>query len=349
MIAHSVPAQSGRIKPAESPTRIARPPVMRPSVIYLPAEIPSGEKSPSAKPSTATPAAKDSDEVINVESALVPIPVSVVDSAGRSVANLKLGDFELKIDGQPAEIGELSRSETPIRLVMLFDNSSSVAVAREFEKNAAVKFFRRVLRPDRDLAALFSIASEAVLEQKFTSEISFLTRAIEMFPPPAGATKLLDGVVLAAEYLSETATGRRVIVIVSDGEDTLSDSSLETVNKWLQASNCQVFVVKTTDFENYKRTGVRSGNANLRQLAAERRMLDITGQTGGAVYSPIDERELDDAFRQISAELAQQYVLSYYPENDSANRGAFRQISLAVKGRQNLTIRTRKGYYIPKR
>ena len=103
------------------------------------------------------------------------------------------------------------------------------------------------------------------------------------------------------------------------------------------------------DFENYKRTGQRGGNANLRQLAAERRMQEITSQTGGAVYSPLDEDELDRAFNQISAELAQQYILSYYPEDERDKRGEFRSISLSVKNRQNLTIRTRKGYYIPKR
>ena len=78
-------------------------------------------------------------------------------------------------------------------------------------------------------------------------------------------------------------------------------------------------------------------------------MQDISAQTGGAVYSPIDEKELDAAFNQISAELSQQYVLSYYPENDADSRGAFRTISLAVKTNQNLNVRTRKGYYVPKR
>jgi VWFA-related protein len=107
-------------------------------------------------------------------------------------------------------------------------------------------------------------------------------------------------------------------------------------------------VVKTKDFENYKRTGQREGNANIRTLTAERRMIEITKQTGGAVYSPIDERELDDAFRQITAELSQQYILSYYPDDDAGKSGAFREISLNVKNRQGLSVRTRKGYYVPK-
>jgi VWFA-related protein len=78
-------------------------------------------------------------------------------------------------------------------------------------------------------------------------------------------------------------------------------------------------------------------------------MLEIATQTGGSVYSPIDERELDDAFGQISAELSQQYILSYYPDDESDKRGDFREISLSVKNRPNLDVRTRKGYYVPKK
>ncbi|MEO7538912.1 MAG: VWA domain-containing protein, partial [Pyrinomonadaceae bacterium] len=109
-----------------------------------------------------------------------------------------------------------------------------------------------------------------------------------------------------------------------------------------------VYVVKTRDFENFKRTGVRGGNANIRALTAERRMIELAQQTGGAVYSPIDEQELTEAFEQISAELSQQYVLSYYPENDTDKRGEFRGISVTVKNRPNVTLRTRKGYYVRK-
>lgn len=338
-IAGNIFAQSGRAKPGVTPS-----PSPSPSrSIYVPTTTlnPTPISTPSPK--------KGEDDVIKVESALVPIPVSVLDATGRAITNLKLADFELKIDGKPAEIGDLARSETPIRLAMLFDNSSSVRVAREFEKDAAVRFFKRVVRPEKDLAALFSVSTTARLEQPFTRDVSLLINAIEFFPPPEGATALLEGIVRAADYLDDVQ-GRRVIVIVSDGDDTVSDIelTLEKVLKTLQIANCQVYVVKTTDFENYKRTGVRGGNANIRQLAAERRMLELTKQTGGAVYSPIDEDELDRAFTQISAELSQQYILSYYPDDEADKRGAFREISLAVKAKSNTTIRTRKGYYVPK-
>lgn len=333
-------AQSGRRKPSPTPTPQT---ISGPSVNNLPAQAATPAPTPKAV------AKGESDEIIQVNSVLVPIPVSVLDASGKAVANLKLTDFELKIDGKAVEIGDIARSETPIRLAMLFDNSSSVLIARDFEKEAAVRFFRRVIRPDKDKAALFSVADVTRLEQPITSNVGSLTQAIDLFPEPKGATALLDGIIEVADYLRST-NGRRVLVIVSDGEDTYSDlkTTLEDVIRSLQVNNCQVYVVKTKDFENYKRTGTRGGNANVRALAAERRMIEITRQTGGAVYSPIDENEMKAAFDQISAELAHQYILSYYPDNTAEKAGEFREISLSVKGK-NLSVRTRKGYYVPKK
>lgn len=339
----TVSAQSGRVKPAESPTP---KPKGTSTIIYAP----TNNDRPRITEPTPTPSPRRDDGEITVHSTLVPIPVTVLDTNGRPVTTLKQSDFELRIDGKVVDIGEVSRSEAPVRMAMLFDNSSSVSIAREFEKQAALKFFRRAIRPDKDLAALFSVATVTRLEQPFTAEISSLTRAIEMFAEPSGATALLDGIVLASEYLAGVP-GRRVIVIVSDGDDTVSEieTTVEKVVRALQISDVQVFVVKTTDFENYKRTGSRRGNANIRQLAAERRMLEFANQTGGMVHSPVDEREVDEAFRQIIAALSQQYILSYYPDDEKSDRGQFREISLAVKSSPNLTVRTRKGYYVPKR
>jgi Ca-activated chloride channel family protein len=338
-------AQSGRRKPSPTPTP---KPISGPSVVSGPAKGVSLLPGPVVKGAKPTPAT-DNDETIKVESVLVPIPVSVLDGNGRPLTALDLAEFELRIDGKVVEIGDLSRSETPIRMAMLFDNSSSVLMAREFEKEAAIRFFKRVLRPDRDKAALFSVADYTRLEQPITSDISLLTRAIDLFPEPKGATALFDGIIEVAKYLV-SSNGRRVVVIVSDGEDTYSEpkNTLEKVIEALQLNDCQVYVVKTKDFENYKRTGMRGGNANIRSLTAERRMIELAQATGGAVYSPIDEKELDAAFKQISAELSQQYMLSYYPEDDTGQAGDFRSISVSVKNRPNANLRTRKGYYVRK-
>jgi VWFA-related protein len=334
-------AQSGRVKPTETPT-----PKSGTSIIIA-GPTPANREGPGPA-GTSTPKPKEDADIIKVSSTLVPIPVSALDAKGRAVTNLQIKDFDLSVDGKAADIGEMTRSEAPIRLAMLFDNSSSVTLARDFEKEAAVKFFRRVVRPDRDMAALFSLSDFTRLEQPLTQDLPLLTRAIDLFPDPKGATALLDGIIEVANYL-KAAQGRRVVIIVSDGEDTYSDmrTTLEDVIRALQINDCQVFVVKTKDFENYKRTGVRGGNANIRALTAERRMNEITQQTGGAVYSPIDEAELDRAFDQISAELSQQYILSYYPEGEAEKRGEFRSIAVKIKNKPDISVRTRKGYYVP--
>lgn len=340
----TVSAQSGRVKPDATPTP---KPMIGPSVRTLPTPEPLSTSRPRTT-ATPVPVSNDEDEVIRVDSALVPIPVSILDATGRPVTDLKLVDFILKINDKVVEIGDISRNETPIRLAMLFDNSSSVLAAREFEIDAAVKFFRRVLRPDRDMAALYTVSTVTRLEQPFTKNISSLIRAIEFFPKPEGATALLEGLVMAAQDISNT-DGRRVIVIVSDGDDTKSDVTFEQTLRAIQISNSQIYVVQTTEFENYIRTKSRKGNANIRQLAAERRMLEFARNTGGAVYSPIDEKELDEAFRQISAELSQQFVLNYYPEITDLSNTEFNKIEVAIRGRDDLTIRARNGYYVTKR
>ncbi|MCU0239120.1 MAG: VWA domain-containing protein [Pyrinomonadaceae bacterium] len=338
----SVFAQSGRNKDKQEPEKTTK----QTSQIILTQATPIPTPTPKITPTPTPVKSEDDSDVIRVESTLVPIPVTVTDEQGRVVLNLKSEDFELRVDGKPVEIGEIFRSETSLKLVMLFDNSSSVREAREFEKKAAIRFFKQVIRPQKDQVALFSVATAVKIEQPFTKNVSNLIQAIENFAEPAGATALLDAIIDASNYLKDVE-GRRVIVIVSDGEDTISDANFEDAMKVAISNNCQVYIVKTTDFENYKKTGERIPNSNVRFLNAERRMQETSKQTGGAVYSPIDEKELDAAFVKISNELSNQYILGYYPE-EMGIKGQFKEISVSVKNRLNLTVRTRKGYYVPK-
>jgi Ca-activated chloride channel family protein len=336
-------AQSGRVKKKDDKKveKKAKASTYNPTQKVKATPPPLVLKNPNERPRKA---GENDDDEIKVDATLVPIPVSVIDNAtGAAVTSLAINDFSLTIDGANAEISELFRSESPVRLALMFDNSSSVSVAREFEQKAAIRFFKRVLRPKLDKASLFSVAGTTFLEQPFTNDVEALIRAIKAFPPPEGATSLNDGIVKASNYL-EDYPGRRVIVIVSDGQDTLSEISFDRMVEYVQKNNCQVYIVHTNEFENFKRTGQRSGSANLRALAAERRMQDLAKQTGGAVYSPIDEYELDKAFTQISAELSSQYVIGYYPD-DEVRDGRFRKIEVVVKSKKEIVVRARSGYF----
>jgi len=292
--------------------------------------------APVADPSNMN--SDEADEVVRVSSNLVPVPATIVDSRGVAVTNLTVEDFELRIDGQISSIGDIARSETPVQLVMLFDNSGSLDAARDFEKHAAVRFFQNVLRPV-DQASIFSISTDVTLAQPMTNNVRLLQQTIENFGRPEGATSLYDGIFAGLLYL-KPFSGRRVIVIVSDGQDTTSrsDHDFDATLQKLMGDDCQIFVVQTGLYEN----------ANVRALAAERRMEQFAAQTGGAVYIPKTVGDLDDAFAQIAADLAQQYVLSYYPTEDKRD-GRYHQIALRVKTRNNIRIRARKGFLVKKR
>lgn len=294
------------------------------------------------RPGTASPTSKKADDeidpadVVRITSNLVPIPVSVVDKRGNAVVNLKLDDFELRVDGDLRPLSDLTRSETSVRLTMLFDNSGSLDAAREFEKHAAIRFFRKVLRP-KDEAAIYSIETESYLAQPLTHDLVRLEQTIALFGRPEGGTSLFDAIVGAADYL-RPYSGRRVLVIVSDGIETTSRiTDFDSVVQRVLADDCQIYVVQTGLYEG----------ANLRALAAERRMEELTGQTGGAVYLPKTMDQLDLAFDQIAADLSQQYVLSYYPSTEERD-GRLHKLELRLKTRNDVRIRSRKGYYSPK-
>ena len=278
----------------------------------------------------------DPNDVVRITSNLVPIPVSVVDKRGTAIVNLKLDDFELRVDGELRPLSDLTRSETSVRLAMLFDNSGSLDAAREFEKQAAIRFFRKVMRP-KDEAAIYSIETDSYLAQPLTNDVVRLQHTIAMFGKPEGGTSLFDAIINASAYL-RPYTGRRVVVIVSDGIETTSkNTDFDFVMQHVLSDDSQIFVVQTGLYEG----------ANLRALAAERRMEQLSGQTGGAVYIPKTTDQLDFAFDQIAADLAQQYVLSYYPGADPRD-GRLHKLELRIKSRNDVRVRSRTGYYAPK-
>ncbi len=325
-MAVTVLSQSGRQKPPNKGGKPSAGPI---------ADRPGSPSSPST-PSQKVADDIEENDIVRISSNLVPIPVSVIDRRGNAITNLKLEEFELHVDGQPRPLSDLTRSETSVRLAMLFDNSGSLDAAREFEKQAAIRFFRKVMR-SKDEAAIYSIETDSYLAQPLTSNILRLEQTIALFGKPEGGTSLFDAIVKASSYL-RPYSGRRVLVIVSDGIETTSNhTDFDTVVQRVLADDCQVYVVQT---------GLYDG-ANLRALAAERRMEQLTSQTGGAVYLPKTTAQLDVAFDQIAADLAHQYVLSYYPGAENRD-GRLHLLDLKVKTRNDVRVRSRKGYYAPK-
>ncbi|MBI3426019.1 MAG: VWA domain-containing protein [Acidobacteria bacterium] len=303
---------------------------------------------PLPKPPVTAPEQKE--EAIRINTDLVTVVTNIIAPAGGKASDLQREDFEVLEDGAAQELTIFTReSEAPLRLVMLFDTSLSVAPRLAFEKKAAAKFFERLIRP-QDQAALFSVATDVVLQQEFTNRVPLLTNATKQLKA-GGATSLYDGIYLAADYL-KPARGRRIIVLITDGGDTTSAKTLKLALQQTQGVDGVIYAIYTGGLWN---------SQNLRDLAAERALAALTKETGGEVYhpkladnddaAPDDNsdhalKELDAAFAKLADELRTQYILGFYSSNE-ARDGGFRKLAVKIK-KPGFSARARAGYYAPK-
>ncbi|HWO01987.1 MAG TPA: VWA domain-containing protein [Blastocatellia bacterium] len=324
-------AQSGRQTP---PPPKPQPPPQ--SQGRRPVSPPPGDES-------TRPATEGQDEKpIKLRAELVTVITSVTDPAGNQVNDLTQKDFTLYEDNVPQDIAGLYREgQLPLRLIFLFDTSSSIRHRFDFEQRAAAQFFRKVLQPG-DKAAIMSVASDPRLEMGFTENVDQLVGTLAQLKPQ-GATALYDALISAARYL-RPAEGRHVMVLLSDGTDTVSSSTLAHALTEIQKSDAVIYGVHST--------GV-APSANVQDLAGEFVLKAICEDTGGrAFFPPIYEeqkreaRDLDEIYKRLAADVRAQFVLTYYSKNEP-KQGAFRTIRVEVK-RPGLQVRSRRGYYSAK-
>ncbi|MFN0120109.1 MAG: VWA domain-containing protein [Blastocatellia bacterium] len=288
------------------------------------------------------------DDTLRINSDLVTLVATVSAMPGVPPQPFNQEDFEVYEDGVKQDIADFARTaDAPLRMVMLFDTSSSIAPRIGFERRAAMRFFERVMRP-QDQAALISFSDEIQLLQGFTGQVPQLTKATKLLRPK-GATSLYDAIYLGAGLVAP-AKGRHVIIVVSDGGDTTSAKTLREALNAAQNADAVIYAVFT---------GSNSTSLNIQDLAAIRALESMTAETGGELYRPrisadatdeqIDNqsmRELDGVFERLAAQLSTQYLLGYYPGNENRD-GKFRKLDVRVK-RQGYAVRARSGYYAPK-
>jgi Ca-activated chloride channel family protein len=263
---------------------------------------------------------------------LVRLDVTVERPDGRFVTDLKESDFELLEDGRPQEISTFAREELPVSMVLLVDSSISVADRMAIAQEASSRFVTG-LRPD-DEVRVTSFNERVAVLQDFTSDKEALRAAVERIRA-GGATALYNALYSTlrgrAPQWADGRLRRRVIVLLSDGEDTASLVWEEQVVELVRRREATVHVIalrKESDASN------RSARI-LRLLAAE---------SGGDVHRPESIRDLDGVYGRISDELRSQYMVGYVPSNPSRD-GGWRRIELRVKGRKDLQVRHRVGYY----
>ncbi len=322
-----------RVSPSQNPAGTQPKPTPTPT--------PRSSTSQTTQRKAGETPSPDQNEVIRISSNLVAVPVSVTDSAGQPVRDLAAGDFLLDEEGKSQQLVTLGApGKTPVDLALLFDVSGSVFNRFQFEQQAASRFLKEVLRPI-DAASVFTIGFAPKLVKSRDKNVDRVVTGVMSISPTKEATAFFDSIVEAARYLANTAeTGtRRVLVVISDGEDTLSERyNRSDAMRELQRTDCLFYSINPSG---------PSIRLNVISTKGQQGMTSLASATGGAAFVPDKIEDLDAVFHQIANELQAQYLLGYYSTDDRAD-GGFRRISVRLAKRSDLRVRARQGYYAPK-
>ena len=273
---------------------------------------------------------------VNVK--LVNVFVTVLDQQGSPIAGLQKENFKLFEDGIPQTISVFNReSELPLSIVLAVDVSLSTKKDLQLELQSARKFVHSIVRP-QDGLALFEFSETVDQLTKFTSNLNTIDGGLARVHNGA-ATALYDAIYLGSHALAKRE-GRKVLVVITDGGDTVSQTNYQEALRAAQESEALVYSLIVTPIE---------ADAG-RDLGGEHALIQMSHDTGGKHYYASGISQLDKAFEQISEELRTQYLLAYYPNRRIAD-GDFRQIKVDVTAagpNGPAVARHRTGYYTAK-
>ncbi|MGB7283022.1 MAG: VWA domain-containing protein [Candidatus Acidiferrum sp.] len=285
-----------------------------------------------SKPRAWSPAL-ESGQVISSEVELVVLPVSVTNRHGHSVSGLPKEDFRVYEDGRPQEISLFGRSDVPVTVGLVLDNSRSMWTDRPEVTEAATDFLNSSNADDQVFVVNFS--DDATLGMPagvpFTSNIGTLRESLFRGMEP-GRTALYDGVKLGLEHLAGGTTDKKALVIISDGGDNASRATFAQILGLARHGNAIIYAIGIL--------GESSSDVNPKLLTR------LTKATGGQAFFPRTAKEVPKICDEIAQELRQQYTLGYTPTNRAQN-GSFRTVRVTVDAPNlsGLTVRTRTGYY----
>lgn len=274
----------------------------------------------------------------HVATNLVLTPVWVGDAEGNAVRDLKVEDFEIEENGISVEAVRLGKpGEAPLELSLLFDTSGSMNSRFDLQRQAAIHFLRRIMRPI-DSVFFISISNTPIILQNRISSLEDAVQAVNKIPSTTQATAFYNSIAKAAQMLQEQAMpeARRVMIAISDGEDNHSiENELKDALQDLQSANCLFYSL------NPKGRTYQLGFLGRR---AEENMEKMAKQTGGQAFVFDEETDLTAFYDRIADVLLNQYLLGYHsPAKVGAN--SYRGIVIKVRGRPELHVKARPGYY----
>lgn len=292
---------------------------------------------PPNQPSTGPDDQPTTTFKVNVK--LVNVFASVTDAGGTPVSSLKQDDFEIFEDGIPQQIAVFHReSELPLSIILAIDTSLSTRGDLKLELESARRFAHAILRPIDGLS-LFQFSEIVDQLTPFTADMKTIDRGINRVHPGA-ATALYDTLYLGSDALLDRR-GRKVMVVITDGGDTVSKTSYQEAIREAQQAEVILYSIIIVPIEN------SAG----RDIGGEHALITLSRDTGGKYFYASGLEQLDAAFRQISDELRTQYLIAYYPSRRIADSD-YRRIEIKVNPATKdypdpaeLVVRHRTGYY----
>jgi Ca-activated chloride channel family protein len=291
-------------------------------------------KLPQQQPQVQRP---DELSVITVDVTRVNLLFTVTDRKGRFVTDLTKEDFEVIEAKKQQMIQEFTaESDLPLRLGILIDTSNSIRDRFKFEQEAAISFINGVIRTNQDKGMVVSFDTRPELIADLQGDTEKLITAVRNLRP-GGGTALYDALFFACrDKLQQDQPRhkfRRAIVIVSDGDDNQSTQTRDQALEMAQKADVVLYAIST--------------NISRIESDGDKVMKYYTSETGGRAFFPFKVEDLEQSFENIANELRHQYNISYRPEPLKTD-GLFHPIDVRVKGRKDLVVHVRRGYFASK-
>src|SRR5438093_3941941 len=273
--------------------------------------------------------------ILNVD--LVVLHTTVIDDRQRFADGLKPENFRVFEDKVEQKLSVFKREDVPVSMGLVIDNSGSMRDKRPRVNEAAITLVQASNPQDEAFVVNFNDDFYLDLDKDFTSSIPELKEALERIDS-RGSTALYDAILGSLDHLKKASKDKKVLLVVTDGEDNASRNSLEKMIREIQKTDTVIYTIGLLGQENKK------------EAKRARKVLEqISAASGGLAYFPENVDDVHNICEQVAHDIRNQYILAYYPTNTRRD-GTFRSIQVEVippRGRGKLIARTRNGYYAP--
>jgi len=293
--------------------------------------------SQQQKPAQVAAANPTDEQTLSVNVDLVNILFTVADKKGKFVTNLKKEDFKVFEDEKNQAITNFSsETDLPLTIALIIDTSGSIRDKLRFEQEAATEFFYSTLQRGKDKALIISFDSGVDLIQDYTDNPEKLADSVRKIRA-GGGTSLYDAIYLAVTQKLAGQEGRRIVILITDGDDNSSRVSLTETLEAAQKNDVTIYSISTNSTAYFGSKEQERGDKTLRKFSDE---------TGGKPFFPLKIQDLANSFLDIHDELRSQYQIGYRTSNPRMD-GSFRRIRVDVSDKR-FKARARAGYYMPK-